>query len=202
MVILAQLADHRGGLVNGSGNEVGIVAMSSVPVASVEYSDSLVGYCGKRLEESDESVLIIDLRRSSRLELVFAVWEGESGGQTFNSGLEDMLSDSRDLTDWKKRNKETTKAYRVLVNKVGNTCVESLKKRKGTLFGSLPTESKQAPNAYRDATPLSFSGACRVPGTPKTWGGGYLGTLIIMTARRCNLTSSQETQSIPPSRHF
>lgn len=178
MVILAQLADHRGGLVNGPGNEVGIVAMSSVPVASVEYSDSLVGYCGKRLEESDESVLIIDLRRSSRLEFVFAIWEGESGGQTFNSGLEDMLSDSRDLTDWKKRDKETTKFYRVLVNKVGNTCVESLKKRKGTSFGSLPAESKQAPNAYRDATPLSFSGACRVPGTPKTWGGGYLGTWV------------------------
>lgn len=175
MVILAQLADHRGGLVNGSGNEVGIVAMGSIPVASVEYSDSLVAYSGKRLEESDESVLVIDLRRSSRLELVFPNWKGESGGQTFNSGLEDMLSDSRDLTDWKKRDKEMTKFYRVLVNKVGNTCVESLEKRK-VPYLKLARWKQEAPNAYRDATPLSFSGAGRGPGTPKTWGGGYLGT--------------------------
>lgn len=93
MVILAQLADHRGGLVNGSGNEVGIVAVGSVPVASVEYPDGLVAYCGKRLEKADEPVLVIDLRIRARLVFVLPNWEGESGGCTFNSGLEDILSD-------------------------------------------------------------------------------------------------------------
>lgn len=73
MVILAQLADHGGGLVDGPGNEVGIVAVGSVPVASVEYSDGLVAYCGERLEKADESVLVIDLRRSARLEWFFHV---------------------------------------------------------------------------------------------------------------------------------
>lgn len=81
MVILAQLADHRGGLVDGSGNEVGIVAVGSVPVASVEYSDSLVAYCGKGFEKTDESVLVIDLGSTSRLESVFPSWEGASGGK-------------------------------------------------------------------------------------------------------------------------
>lgn len=82
MVILAKLADHGGGLVDGSGNEVGIVAVRSVPVASVEYSDSLIAYCGKGFEEADESVLIIDLGRISRLEAVLAMLRGmQVGGE-------------------------------------------------------------------------------------------------------------------------
>lgn len=65
MVILSQLADHGGGLIDGSGDEVGIVAVCSVPVTSVEDSDSLIAYCGKGFEKADESVLIVDLGRIS-----------------------------------------------------------------------------------------------------------------------------------------
>lgn len=94
MVILAQLADHGSGLVDSSGDEVGVAAVGSVPVASVENSDGLVAYCRQRLEEADESMLVIDLSRISRLEPVLPIWEGASGGRTFNSGLEDILGDS------------------------------------------------------------------------------------------------------------
>lgn len=76
MVILAQLADHGGGLINGSGDKVGIVAVRGVPVASVEYSDSLIAYCGKGFEKADESVLIIDLGGILRLEAALAMLKG------------------------------------------------------------------------------------------------------------------------------
>jgi hypothetical protein len=45
-----------------SRNEVGIVAVRCVPVASVEDADGLVVDCRERLEILDEAVLIIDLQ--------------------------------------------------------------------------------------------------------------------------------------------
>lgn len=54
-------------------------------------------------------------------------------------------------------------------------CGES-EDEEGALFGSSFMESSKHSNAYRDATPLSFSGAHKGPGEPG-WGvPGYLGT--------------------------
>jgi hypothetical protein len=74
VVILAQLADHGGGLVDGSGDEVGIVAVRRVPVASIEYSDGLIANCGERLEEADKSVLVVDLRRKLAVRIPISSW--------------------------------------------------------------------------------------------------------------------------------
>lgn len=45
-----------------SGNEICIVSMGRVPVAPVENSDSVVRDSGKRLEEANESMFIVDLQ--------------------------------------------------------------------------------------------------------------------------------------------
>lgn len=42
MVIFAELADDRGGLVDCASDEVCIFSVSSVPIASVEDADGLV----------------------------------------------------------------------------------------------------------------------------------------------------------------
>lgn len=42
MVILAELADHRSGFVDGAGDENGIFSMCGVPITPIEYPDSLV----------------------------------------------------------------------------------------------------------------------------------------------------------------
>lgn len=61
MVILAELADHGGGLVDGTSDEVGIFSMCCVPVASIKYPYSLAVACGQALEVPDEAVFIVDL---------------------------------------------------------------------------------------------------------------------------------------------
>lgn len=61
MVILAELADHGGSFVNGSGYEVGILSVGCVPVASIENSNSVFITRRKTFEVSNEAMLIIDL---------------------------------------------------------------------------------------------------------------------------------------------
>lgn len=87
MVIFAELADDRGRLVYGSSDKVCIFSVGGVPIASIEYADGFVVVRGKRFEETDEAVLVIDLgRKLERKGDSFRIW-----ALTFSSGLEDML---------------------------------------------------------------------------------------------------------------
>lgn len=42
MVIFAELSNDGGGLVDGTGDEVGIITMGSIPVPTVKYADSII----------------------------------------------------------------------------------------------------------------------------------------------------------------
>jgi methylaspartate ammonia-lyase len=46
---------------NSSCNEVGILAMCCVPVASVKNANQIVAHGGQGLEKTDESMFIVDL---------------------------------------------------------------------------------------------------------------------------------------------
>lgn len=61
MVIFAELAEHRGRLVDGAGDEGGIFAVGGVVVAAVEDADCLAAFCRKGFEELDEALLVVNL---------------------------------------------------------------------------------------------------------------------------------------------
>jgi hypothetical protein len=43
------------------GNEEGIITVGSVPITSVENADGFIVECRERLEEADETALVIEL---------------------------------------------------------------------------------------------------------------------------------------------
>jgi hypothetical protein len=61
------LAEDSSGLVDCAGNEGGIFAMRCVVVASVEYSEGLVGDGGKGLIEADKTYFVVDLEFQSAI---------------------------------------------------------------------------------------------------------------------------------------
>lgn len=61
MVISAKLTDHGVRFVDGSRDEVSILSMGCVPVASIEDSNRLIIKGGKTFKVSDEAVLVVDL---------------------------------------------------------------------------------------------------------------------------------------------
>ena len=77
MVAPAQLADHGGGLVDGAGDEVGVLAVGRVPVAAVEYADRVVIDGGEGLEEADEAMFVVDLSMCQSVCLVARKWRLE-----------------------------------------------------------------------------------------------------------------------------
>lgn len=46
---------------HGFGNEVGVFSVGGVPIASIEHSYHIIVDLGKTLEESNETMLVIDL---------------------------------------------------------------------------------------------------------------------------------------------
>jgi hypothetical protein len=62
VVAFAELTNHRGRLVHGPGNEVGIFAVGRVPVTPVKDADRVLAEVWERFEEADEAMLIVDLR--------------------------------------------------------------------------------------------------------------------------------------------
>lgn len=63
MVVAAELAHDRRRLVDGASDEVGILAVGSIPVAAVEDADGVVVDGGQGLEVADEAMLVVDLER-------------------------------------------------------------------------------------------------------------------------------------------
>lgn len=61
VIIAAELTEDGSRLVDGAGDEGGILAVGGVVVAAVEDTDRLAVFSGKGFEELDEALLIVDL---------------------------------------------------------------------------------------------------------------------------------------------
>lgn len=93
MVAAAELAQDRGRLVDGAGDEGGIFAVGGVVVAAVEDADCLAVFGGEGFEELDEALLVVNLGGMS----VSMGWAGltsseQVGELTFNSGRFDIIA--------------------------------------------------------------------------------------------------------------
>lgn len=59
--MLAEMTNDGGGLVDCSGDEVGIFAVGGVPVAAIENTDSVIITVLEALEVAYEAMLVVDL---------------------------------------------------------------------------------------------------------------------------------------------
>lgn len=91
-----QVAEHRGCLVDGAGDEFGVGGVRGVPVATVENADQvIVVCCWEGAEESDKTDFVVDLELlGSETQRCWVL--------TLRSGREDILRQSQrsDETVW------------------------------------------------------------------------------------------------------